>query len=153
MLDSGYGVCGSPSHLKSYCCSLRPNKYIFVSSVFPKKVSSLSMWSAANFSRALWSCVWRKASFLHSSLSAHVDVKHTVDTYTCLTAASNSLQTYFLVFLGWLLTILTRFISAAGDSLCFLLAMHLQRVVCTVDLGICNCFEIAPSYVLTCSNQ
>ena len=53
------------------------------------------------------------------------------------------------------LDILTRFLSAAGDSLCSLsdhgsdttvpCTLHLETVVSTVDLGTCNCFEVALS--------
>ena len=94
MLDSRCGVLGvkgltffPPEQIAAHCGK---NRKFFVSSyhkVFLQKVFFffLSMWSAANFSRAL-----RRSSF-----SANVYAKHiwlwTLDT--CLTAASNSLWT------------------------------------------------------------
>ena len=51
---------------------------------------------------------------------------------------------------GWYWTFLDSFLSAAGDSLCFLViavtqhTLNLQKVVCTVDPGTWNCFEMAP---------
>ena len=78
------------------------------------------MWSAANVIWALRYSVWGKDFFLAQLPFSPCWVKThlTVDTVICLTAASHSLQTCFLVFIGWLLTILTSFLSAAGDS-CF----------------------------------
>ena len=68
---------------------------IFVSSdhrVFLQKVFSLSMGSAANFSRALSSVSGVRASFFSCKTCL------TVDTDTCLPAAPNSLQNSFLAF-------------------------------------------------------
>ena len=122
------------------------------SSMWPLIFSSrrffpLSMWSAANFSGALRCCVWRKSLFQHSSLSAHVDVKH---TWQCLPADRPVCCWFVVTWTSW-----PSFLSAAVDSLGFLpdcgsdttvpCTSYLHVDVCTVDLGSCNCFEMAPS--------
>ena len=95
----------------------RQLNFCFIQKGFP-----LSVWSAANFSHAL-RCVWsKKVSGAR------------LNTVICLPAASNSSQTYFLLFFGWLLTILTSFLSAAGDSLCFLIMAVTQTVLSTLYL-------------------
>ena len=132
------------SHLQTYCWSLWPNKYQWY-------------WSAANIHQALSSCIWSKASFLHDSLSAHVDAKHA--WLWTLTPVFQQLLIHcrlffcFLVFFSWLLTILTSFLWAAGDSLSFFpdrgsdttVPCLFTYSVCTVCLGTCNCIETAPS--------
>ena len=119
------GLKASPCLLQTYLWSLWPNNSIFVSFdhiTFLLKAFSLSMWSAANFSRALMCCFWSKDFLLAwQPLSpCRCKARLTVDTDTCVPSASISLQTCFLVVVGWLLTILTNFLSAAGDSLRFL---------------------------------
>ena len=84
----------------------------------------------------------------------------TVDIDTCLPAASNLLQTCFLMGFGWLLTPLTSFLSAAGDSLCFLsdgssdstvLCTCLQSIVWSVDLVTAlTCLQVS---FLACLNN
>lgn len=154
------GLKASPFLLQTYCWALCPNSSIFVSSdhrTFLQKVLPLSMWSAANFSQALRCCFWSKGSLLaRQPLSPwRCKTRLTVDTDTCVPAASNSWQICFLVVLGWLFIRLTNFLSTAGDSLHFLpdrggdktmpSTLYLQTIVCTVALGTCSYFEMAPS--------
>ena len=67
------GLKASPSLLQNYCYSLWPNNS---SQSFPLEGLFFPMWSAADFSQSFRCQVWIKV-FLHGSLSAHVDVKHT----------------------------------------------------------------------------
>ena len=116
-------ILPAPCLTVSYCCSMWSDNFVSYNlvRVFLQRVFSLAMWSAANFSQA-WRCpVWSKGSFLSRQplSSCWCETHSTVDTDTCLPAASNSLQTCFLVVFGWLLTVLTSFLSAASDSLWF----------------------------------
>ena len=67
-----------------------------------------------------------------------------MDTDTCLPVAINSSQTCFLVVFGWLLTVLTRFLSAAGDGLCFLPHRVSDKAVpCTLNFILkCLCNNV-----------
>ena len=59
------GLKASPSLLQTNCCALWPNNLVFVSGYhrFFLQVFSLSIWSAANYSRALRCHVWSKGWF------------------------------------------------------------------------------------------
>ena len=101
-----------------------------------RRFFSLSTWSAANFSPALrWPgstpTVWSQGFFLpQQPLSSCCCKTHlTVDTDTCLPAASNSLQTLFVAVFGWHLTILTSFLSEAGDTVHFYFTINSQQLL------------------------
>ena len=114
---------------------------------------SLSMWSAIQSGPLRWSFFLARQPLSSCCCKTH----STVNTDTCLPAASSPSQTCSSCFFGSPLTILTSFLSAADDSLRLLLdrggdatapcTLYVQTVVCTVDLGTCNSFEMAPSDV------
>ena len=89
-----------------------------------RRVFLQEIFSLSTVSRASSCCVWNEGfSLAWQPLSSCWSKTHlTADTVTFPPAASNPLQTCFLCFFffGWFLTILTSFLSAAGDSLCFL---------------------------------
>ena len=102
------GLKASPSLLQTYFCS------VFLPSdhrTFLQKAFKLE-WSFK---------VLLLEEELPSSwiLSAHADIKPCGHWQLCSSSFS-FIQTCFLMILGWLLTILTNGLSAAGDSLCFL---------------------------------
>ena len=147
--------------LQTYCCSLWPNNsFLFpLTTVRSSRRSFLCPCNQQQISVELQRCHdWSKSFFLARQPLRPCSCKThwTKNTETCLSAAYISLQTYLLVVFGFLLTILTSFLSAACDSsFCFLpdhgsdttvpCTLYLQTVVCTVYLGACNYFEMAQS--------
>ena len=136
-------------HISAHCSRTTQFLFSWPQSFPPGVFFSLSMWSAANYWWALRCHIWSKGFFLaRQRLSTHVDAKH-----TWLWTLTPVFQQLF----GWLLTILTSFLSAASESLCFPswsrrwchATLNLRTVVCTVDLWTCNCFEMARSVLFT----
>ena len=125
MFDSRYGVL----RLKGLPCS-PPNILLVIGA---KQLNLCSIWSQSFppksfffvhvISRKLqWSSkvLYLGQGLLSCTSASDVDAQLTVDTGTCLPAVSNSLQNSFLVVFVWLSTILTNFLTAAGDILCYL---------------------------------
>ena len=105
--------------------------------------TSLELWGGASRARA---------SFLHSRLSAHGDGKHTwlwvlVPVFRQLFIHCRPVIWWFLVdsWPSWLIFSQQQVLVCVFFHSCAMHFILTKTVVGTVDLGTCNCFELAPS--------